>query len=384
MKARVLVAHCRYRFRGGEDSVVDDEIDLLRAHGHDTLLYVRDNRDISKQSKLVSLGQTLWSRRSARDIDRIIGSFRPDIIHVHNTFPLISPSIYWAAYRNGVRVIQTLHNFRLFCVQAMFLRDGNLCEDCLGHLPWRGVAHRCYRDSYTQSAAATGMLTLHRALGSYENKVSCYIALNGFCRDLFVKGGLPAAKIRIKPNFVDIKDAGRLTASGKALFVGRLSLEKGLDVLSEAVSDYQSPVVDVLGTGPELERLGSNPALALHGVVSTEQVYRAMRSASFLVLPSICYENFPRTLVEAFACSLPVIASRLGALAELVEDSKTGLLFEPGSAGDLRWKMAWAGKHPDRMVEMGRNARRLYEENYTPEANYRLLCDIYENIRSVR
>lgn len=373
---RILVAHNRYQERGGEDAVVDAEIALLRSYGHDVTEYRRDNATLESASRLQLLQQTLWSSSSAREIRDVVRSKNPDVIHVHNTFPLLSPAIYWACASARVPVVQTLHNFRLLCVQAMFLRNGQVCEDCLGKLPWRGVLRKCYRKSAAQSAALAAMLGLHRGIGTYRRKVSRYIALSDFSRRKFIEGGLPAQKISVKPNFV----AAARTSEGEragALFVGRLSPEKGLQVLVAALQCLPHASCEVIGTGPQLHALEGNAQLRLLGQQSQEAVLDRMRRSAYLVMPSICYEQFPRTLVEALACGLPVIASRLGPLAELVEDGRTGLLFDPGSARDLAEKIRFAESNPNMMRQMGHNARGEYEARYTPQRNHEQLMEVY-------
>jgi glycosyltransferase involved in cell wall biosynthesis len=376
---RILIAHNAYQHRGGEDAVVDAEVALLREHGHEVEVYAQHNDALNSMPRAAAAMTAIWSHRSAGDIESLCERFHPDVIHVHNTFPLISPSLYWAAARRHVPVVQTLHNFRLLCPQAIFLRDGKICEDCIGKLPWRAVTRKCYRDSTVQSAVITSMLATHRAIGTYRERVTRYIALNSFARDKYVEGGLPASRFRIKPNFVGSTAHPAWEQRSGGMYVGRLSSEKGLDVLARAVQLAPGVPVDVIGSGP-LEALAKE-AFGEHllGFLPLERIMERMGTAQFLVLPSICYENSPRTIVEAFSCGLPVIASRLGALIDIVRDGENGLLFNPGDASDLAAKMAWAAANPEEMTRMGRAARAEYEAKYTPERNYDLLIDIYED-----
>ena len=374
---RVLIAHNVYQRRGGEDSVVAAEIALLRGHGHEVQLYQRHNDEIAAEGRLRSAGSVFWSRRTVHELQTIAREFEPAVIHVHNTFPMMSPSVYWLAARIGVPIVQTVHNFRLLCPQAMLLRDGHVCEDCVGRVPWRAVLYRCYRDSLPASAAVAGMLAVHRALGTYQHKVTRYIALSEFCRAKLIEGGLPARRIAVKPNFVDLPRHADGERKG-ALFVGRLSLEKGVDVLAQALREVPGVCLRVLGSGDAGAALRALPNAELCGWQPQHAVHAEMRSASYLILPSICYESFPVTLVEAFACGLPVIASRLGVMQELVEEGRTGVLFEPGSASDLAEKISWAEQHPQILRRMGHAAREAYEARYAPETNYRQLMGVYE------
>lgn len=373
---RVLVAHNTYQHRGGEDSVVEAEIALLRSHGHEVATYFRHNDDIAAMSKATAAQQTLWSSRTTSELTGLIHTFRPDVIHAHNTFPLISPSLYWAAERAGVPVVQTLHNFRLMCLNGLFLREGRVCEDCQGRLPWRGVVRKCYRGSGAASAALAGMLTLHRGLGTYRHKVARYIALNDFCRNKFIEGGLPAERIVVKPNFVDFAVPAALPRQG-FLFVGRLAREKGVQTLAGAAVLLPDASVRVAGDGPESALLDGVNGITRLGSLPGEAVRQEMNRAMALVIPSICYETFGLVVIEAFATDLPVIASRIGALAVLVRDGETGLLFEPGNPQDLATKMAWALAHPEAMASMGRKARAQYEAEFTAERNYAQLMAIY-------
>jgi glycosyltransferase involved in cell wall biosynthesis len=375
-RLRIIIAHNVYRQRGGEDIVAEQEAALLERHGHDVVRFTRDNHDIHGHGSGVAI-DTIWSTDTFAAVAQLIDRFQPDVIHAHNTFPLISPSLYWAAARRNVPVVQTLHNFRLLCPQAMLLRGGKVCEDCVGRIPWRAVLHSCYRDSAAHSAVIAGMLVAHRALGTYRNKVSRYVALNRFCRDKFIAGGLPADKVVVKPNFADVDAPDPQANRSGALFVGRLSQEKGVGVLLDALEHLPERKIHVIGDGPERNRVANHARIVMHGHLAGPAIFAAMRRHSYLVLPSIWYENAPRTLVEAFGCGLPVIASKIGALAELVRHGETGLLFEPNSPRSLAETMSWANEHHDAMLDMGRRARREFEDRYTPERNYRTLMSIY-------
>lgn len=382
---KILVAHNAYQQRGGEDAVVDAELALLRANGHEVETYRLHNDALADMPRATAAATAIWSRHAAGDIDVLCDRFHPDVIHVHNTFPLISPSLYWAAAKKQVPVVQTLHNFRLLCPQAIFLRDGKICEDCIGKVPWRSVARKCYRDSAMQSAVITGMLATHRVIGTYRNRVTRYIALNKFARDKYVEGGLPAERFRIKPNFVQSSGTPTWTNRQDGLYVGRLSGEKGVDVLADAVRLLGEVPLEVIGSGP-LEALARDAFGTRYlGYRPLDEIMARMGTAQYMVLPSICYENSPRTIVEAFACGLPVIASRLGALPDIVREGVTGLLFRPGDAADLAEKIAWARAHPAQMTRMGQAARAEYEALYTPERNHQMLMDIYDDaINTIR
>ena len=382
---KILIVHNGYQQRGGEDSVVDAELALLCSHGHQVRLYHRSNDELHAMSRLAAARDALWNPDSRRDIDHLCEEFAPDLIHVHNTFPLISPAFFSVARKRAIPLVQTLHNFRLLCPQAMMLREQAVCDDCVGHLPWRAVTRRCYRDSACQSAVVAGMLGLHRALGTYSDLVSQYIVPSEFCRARFIAGGLPAARLRVKPHFVAAPPAADQPGAVRsgALFVGRLSEEKGLALLCSAV-DERPASVSIIGDGPLASMAHAHFGRHYLGRKSQAEVMTALQKSDCLVAPSICHESFGMNLIEAFACGTPVIASGHGAYAELVRDGVTGLLFTPGDARDLARKLEWAEAHPMQMRSMGAAARNEYHALFTPQRNYHLMMEIYEHAISAQ
>jgi glycosyltransferase involved in cell wall biosynthesis len=346
--------------------------------------YTLDNDSIDGMSRLDLASRTIWSRPAYREIRELIRRHRPAIAHFHNTFPLISPAAYYAAQAEKVRVVQTLHNFRLLCPNALFFRQGRVCEDCLGKsIPWPGVVHQCYRGSRAASAGVAALLSMHRALGTWHQVVDKYIALTQFSRHKFIEGGLPADKIAVKSNFV-YPDPGLGAGMGKyAVFVGRLSAEKGVGTLLEAWKNVGGQLpLKIVGDGPLAalvqEAAAKDAGMEWLGSKAPEAVYALVGEASFLVLPSQCYENFPRVVIEAFAKGTPVLASRLGAMAEVVDHGRTGLHFEPGQAQDLAAKVQRLLAEPQRLLRMRQAARQEYEQKYTAQSNCRALMAIYD------
>jgi glycosyltransferase involved in cell wall biosynthesis len=332
-------------------------------------------------SRIRLAAATVWNRRVFREFQELLERERPDLVHFHNTFPLLSPAVYSAARKHRIPVVQTLHNFRLLCVNGLFLRGGRICEDCLGRkLPWPGVAHACYRGSRQASAVTAAMLTIHRARGTWTSGVDTYIAVSEFARAKFVAGGLPADRLVVKPNFL-VSDPGMGAHSGGyALYVGRLSPEKGLEALVRLWGDVAPGFrLRIIGSGPLAALANDSPAnIEWLGWQSHEQVLAAMKDATFLVFPTRCYEGFPMVLLEAMATGLPVIATALGSVPELIHQRENGLLVPAGRDEHWREAVRWALSHSAPMAEMGCRGRREFEHKYTPEAGYRLLSDVYE------
>ncbi len=379
---RVLLVHNRYQRFGGEDAVFESERDLLRGAGHDVEQFVRSNDEIRVLGRLRAAVETPWSWSTYRDAGALIEAFKPDVVHCHNTFPLITPSIYFAAQSRGVPVVQTLHNFRLTCLNAMLFREGSVCTQCVGTLPWRGVVHGCYQDARPQSTVAAFTLALHRLLRTYRTRVDAYIALTESARSVFVAAGLPSERIRVKPNFVapTHPSTPRGVRTG-VLYVGRLSREKGIDILADVAKRLVDVRFRVFGDGPESWRLDGLANVERSGHRPREEVLTLMRASACLFVPSQWYEGFPMVVAEAFASGLPVIGSRLGALADIVEDGHTGVLCEPGDTDGFAGAICGLLRDPERLASMSASAATHSRQALSASANLAILESIYRDCR---
>jgi glycosyltransferase involved in cell wall biosynthesis len=384
-RLNIISVHNHYLLAGGEDQVFESEARLLRERGHQVTQVEEQNAYPDSVSKKIGMAiDCVWSRRWHREFRALLQKSRPDVVHIHNFFPRISPSIYYACRREGVPVVQTLHNFRLLCAGAELYRDGKVCEECLDHGVLRGVRYGCYQGSKLGTAVLTLMVDVHRRARTWSNMVDCYIALTEFSRSKLISGGLPADRIRVKPNFV-LPDPGPKTGCGDyALFVGRLVQSKGVISMLEAWKELSTIPLHIIGDGPCREQIenelktGSLPSVTYRGRLPRAETLAAMKNARFLVFPSEWYEGFPVTIAEAFACGIPVVGSRLGAMQEIIADGATGLHFQAGDVRDLRQKMQWAWDHPAEMEQMGRRARKEFEQKYTAEQNILMLEEAYE------
>jgi glycosyltransferase involved in cell wall biosynthesis len=380
---KILLVHNYYLQAGGEDVAFRAEAELLRHYGHSVRTYEDHNARIADLNSIsIALG-TIWSETSRQRLIAHFEAEKPDIVHFQNTFPLISPSAYYACYEAGAAVVQSLQNYRLLCPVATFYRNGQPCVDCLNKpVTWPGILHACYHNSHSHSAVVSAMLTVHRIFGTWRNKVDAYIALTEFGRLKFIEGGLPAHKIFLKPNIVH-PDPGPKQGTGDfALFVGRLSEEKGIRTLLAAWTLLTMPL-KIAGDGPMYsELLKSLQKSTLRevdyaGALAHSDVISLMKQARILIFPSEWFEGFPLTIAEAFACGLPILASRLGAMAEIIQDNETGFLFTPGDYKELASKVEELWNNPAELSRIGWNARKEYEQKYTPEQNYKMLLSIY-------
>lgn len=425
---KVLIIHNFYRSTSpsGEDIVFKNEVELLRKNGIYVITYERHNDEISSTSDKIKVAfENIWSKKTYREIKELIKKEKPDVVHFHNIWYLISPSAYDACKDEGVPVVQTLHNFRIFCANGLLMRNGGICEECIsintGHrsevrgdgkekdyglgvmgdrlgVIKNAIKYGCYRNSRLLSLPVALTEYIHWLKNTWIDKIDAYIALTEFGKNKFIEAGLPENKIFVKPNFLSNPPQPNYSHQNYAIFLGRISVEKGLNVLINAIhylsimTHDPSPItsdpfkIKIVGDGPlkeNLEQIVNAEKLEnieFTGGKSFNECMELLKGARFMVMPSIWYETFGLTIVEAFACGKPVIASNLGAMADLVKHGQTGLLFEPGNPKDLADKIMWMLEHEDECIQMGKNARRVFEEEFTAEKNFEILMGIYKRV----
>jgi glycosyltransferase involved in cell wall biosynthesis len=384
---RILQLHTSYREAGGEDAVVRAEADLLRRLGHEVVEH-RAHNPAGVVGASVALSLSPWNPHAARAVLRAVEAAQPDVAHVHNTWYAMSPAVLGPLRRAGVPVVATLHNFRLMCANALLFRDGGPCELCVGSHPWNAVRHRCYRGSAVLSVPAAGAIALHQALGTWEQNVDLFVALNEFARARFIRGGLPPGRTLVKPNFVaDPGPRGRPPSSSPTvLYVGRLGPEKGVDVLLDAWRRLgETPLkLVIVGDGPlqaQLERQ-AGPSVRFEGRRSPEDVRRHMLTARALVFPSICYENQPMAVLEALAAGLPVLGSATGGVPELLQPVGGQWLVAPRDVS--AWVDALRLLEDDGWVDEGSaRARASYERSFTEASAGEALVAVYERAQAM-
>ena len=391
---RVLLVHNYYGSAApsGENVAFEAERDLLRAHGHEVVELTRRSDELDREAltgRLRAGLATPFNPLAVRAVRRAIGRERPDVMHVHNTFPLLSPAIFRAARGTATATVATLHNYRNFCAQPVLTRDGRPCTLCLDRrssLP--AVRYGCYRGSRVATLPLALMAAVHRCAGTWRRDVDRFVALTEFQQGMLVRAGLDAHRIEVKPHFLAAPPAVRPWAErrGEVLYLGRLGPEKGVRTLVEAWARWRdgAPRLELVGSGPELSALEAvighehgEGRVRLHAAVPFEVAQERLADARLLVLPSECFEGFPLVIREAYAHGVPVAASRLGSLVELVRDGETGVLFAPGDAGDIRRTVGAAWADQGRLAEMGRRARAEFDARYTAEANHETLMRIY-------
>lgn len=397
---RVVLAHNHYGSAApsGENAVFEAERRLLQERGHEVLSFERHSDEIRSRGLrglVTGALSTPWNPFAQRRLRDLLERERPDVLHVHNPFPLLSPAIFHAARALPVATVWTLHNHRPFCAAATLMRDGAPCTDCIdGRSPLPAVIHGCYRGSRAATLPLAAMIDLLGRTGTLTREVDAFVVLTDFQRDLVIRAGLPAARVHVKTNFHPspplVKPWGEREA--RVLFAGRLGPEKGVRVLLDAWSLWPgAPLLEIAGDGPERGALevqagvlGLGDRVRFLGQLAPAEVERRMGGARLLAVPSLCFEGFPLVVRDAFGAGVPVVASRLGALAQIVEDGGNGLLFAPGDAADLRHRLAEAWADPGRLEALGAAARLSFERRCTADRSYETLLEVYGAARAER
>jgi len=387
---RILLVHNRYQQAGGEDKAFESNAELLAREGHEVFRHEDDNHRIPQMNPATLAGATLWNARAARRVSALAQKHHADVVHFHNTFPLISPAAYYGARSTGAAVVQTLHNFRLLCINGLLFRAGEPCHDCVNtKSPWQGVKNRCYRDSLAASAVAAGMLQLHRVLGTWHRAVDAYIAPSDFAANLLLDNGLPKDRVFVNPNFVPENFSSDDSNGEYLLFTGRLSTEKGITTLCDAWKRLRFPVpLKIAGGGPLESQVrsaaGEIPSVTFLGQLSSTEIAEHVRGAAAVVFPSLCYEVAPLAVLEALGAGRPVIASGHGAVASVIENLVTGFHFRPGDAADLAEKIETVWADRTRLKAMRQNCRELFVRSFTQSRHYARLMEIYREAIATR
>jgi glycosyltransferase involved in cell wall biosynthesis len=387
---KILLVHNRYRSASpsGEDRVVDQEGALLRAHGHAVENFERVSDHIpgwSLARKALLPAQVMWSEQARRSLVETLRSVEPDVVHVHNTFPLLSPSVLYACRAERVPVVVTLHNYRLVCPTGELFRDGAICHDCVDRrLPLPAARHGCYRGSTLATLPLAGALVAHRR--AWREMVSAYVFLSNAQRDIIPLDAVPEARSFVKPNFVPLTPAPDVSSDHMVVYAGRMAGTKGIPLLMEAWERYSSGARErplrlvVVGGGPRHHpRPGRTGAdIEFRGVLSRADCASVMARSRAVIVPSAWEETFGLVAVEAMAAGVPPVASAHGAFPELITNGIDGVLFEPGNAGALADVLRDIEVQPELYARFGRAARRTYEHRFTPEANVEQLLAIYQ------
>lgn len=380
---KILVIHNHYIERGGEDEVVNAETKLLEEHGHKVILYEKSNKHIEKLSFFRKLffvfSELFFSKTVYKELKEIINTEKPDIAHVHNIFFSITPSAYLALKEENIPIVQSLHNYRFFCLRGALFHKGSVCEKCKGRPLYHSVIKKCWRNSYTLSFLLASILCRWRSV--LKNNVDSYIASSEFSMNKLNELGLKRKKIYLKTNFLAVEPQCNSQDNDYALFIGRLVDYKGIETLMKAFEINPSFNLKIIGDGPLREKV--NNFASLHSNVeflsNVERVtvLKMLKNSSFIIFPSKCYENMPMVIIESFALSKPVLASNLGAIKEMVVNGSSGILFEPGNAQDLASKISYLFSHKRERDAMGAGANKIYRILFDREKNYHNLISIY-------
>jgi len=390
---KILVLHNRYRSGApsGENRVVDQESKALLDSGHTVERFERHSDDIAQWSvakRALVPARVIWSNDSRRELTQVIQLVRPDVVHIHNTFPLVSPSVLYACRRQRVPAVITIHNSRLVCASGDLFRSGSVCHECLGRrVPVPALTHRCYRDSLAATAPIVIGTIAHRA--AWRTMGSAYIFVSEAQRATLSSLRLPPERTFVKANLIPllVSPPERPEPDRMVAYLGRLDVAKGIPLLMEAWDLYTGAVhglglqLVIAGGGPleakVSEWAASRPSVTTVGVLSAAECAALTSRAQAVILPSLVEDTFGLVAVEAMAAGVAPVAAARGAFPELISDGTDGVLFEPGNAASLARALHDVDSHPARYREYGRAARRTYQRRFDPDRNIEKLLEIY-------
>ena len=378
---RVLTIFNEQRAFGGEEFAVRSTVELLRSRGDDVKVLQASSRNLSDSAndKVLAATSGVYSIPAYRRALDVVRSFDPDVVHAHNVYPLLSPSVLAACRKAGYPVVFTAHSQILTCPTWYNVYDGRICERCFGGGEYACVVQNC-RENIFESIAYAARSATARRFGMFSRNTHVIVVGSDFMRERLMRAGYHDSRIAILRSFVEAPESPKPGDGDRVLYVGRLSSEKGVHVLIEAARSLPDIPIHVVGTGPEANALeqSSPPNVVFEGFVDHEALHAIYRSARVVVLPSVTYENNgPYVALEAMAHGVPILGSRIGVIPETVPEGEAGHLFEPGDASDLARRLRSMWDDPLVSKEMGAKARSSVLEHHTADRFYRGLMDIY-------
>lgn len=379
---KILQAHNYYQQAGGEDTVVAQEKALLESNGHEVFTYYKNNDIISSIKGVQKIGllkETTWSRKTYEEVNTILKQDKIDLCHVHNTLPLISPSIYYACKDNNVPVVQTLHNYRLICTNGLLMRDGRICEDCLGRSAYGAISKKCYRNSAIQTYVVARMLQKNKRMGTWSNQVDAYLCLTELARQKFIEHGLPEDKLYVKPNFIDNRTVLSTHKENFLVYAGRVMENKGARLILELAKKTKHSI-KIIGDGDMIEEFNGIPNVELLGRRTHDETIRVLSKAKAILFPTMLYEGMPMTIIEGFSLKTPIIATNIGASKSMIKNEVTGLLFKMGDYDDFYNKVEVCFTQPKLIQDIVSNAFNEYKMHFTAESNYKMIMEVYSDV----